>query len=100
MADKTLKRLSQDKKNSIISQTILETSDETASHTYSDDVPEIDLDNPVNFERREPYKSPRSPTIDAELQKETLDLVISTLNESGNHGDQPEMNNNQTADKR
>lgn len=95
MADKSQRRPSRGKSIGLLSQTILESREDT----FSDDIPDIDLDNPVNFETRQPHKSPGTPTIDVELQRETRDLVISTYNESSSQSsnDNPEMNNNHSA---
>ena len=93
MAEKSNGKQSREKSGSTVSETILEAQDETESYTNSDDVPDIDLDNPINFESRQPYKAPGTPTINSELQKETLDLVMSTLNESSKIA---ELNNNES----
>ena len=92
MAEKSQRRPSRGKSIGLLCQTILESSEDT----FSDDIPDIDLDNPVNFESRQPHKSPGTPTIDVELQRETRDLVISTYNESSSRSpnDDLEMNNN------
>lgn len=95
MAEKSQRRPSRGKSIGFLCQTILESREDT----FSDDIPDIDLDNPVNFESRQPYKSPGTPTIDVELQRETRDLVISTYNESSSQSsnDNLEMNNNHSA---
>lgn len=81
---------------------IPEVNEDSRSHTSSDDIPDIDLDNPVNFEPRKPYQSPRSPVIDEDLQKETISLVINTLTEATMNPDLTdgdEVNNNVNVSK-
>lgn len=83
--------------HTLVPLTIPEVHEDSTSHTSSDDVPDIDLDNPVNFETREPHASLKSPTIAGDLQKETISLVINTLTESAanlNDVDGSEVNNN------